>query len=190
MYSKIWGYIDIFRKSHFFGDVISQSYRARWVGIHLGSGIDETADEFLGSIEDTLVTESMLQSSTIKPLLQNNDGEKLRAAFKLLNQAEVEPIGLIDSFLELKHCGIFLASHMLSYATGGAYPIYHDTIYDALIELLPDVRWQVKRVTDGASYWYFHMFIRTFIEVFKFTSVQEVYEFLWHGKGTNWTFKD
>ncbi|MFX1262671.1 MAG: hypothetical protein ACFFAZ_11325 [Promethearchaeota archaeon] len=116
--------------------------------------------------------------------------EKLKEAFKLFLAEDIEPIGFIDMFLELEECGILIASHLLSYASGGEYIIYHRTIHEAIMELFPILESDPEPVTDGVSYMYFQMACDAIIESYTFTSVQEVYEFLWHGKDTEWTFEE
>ena len=78
---------------------------------------------------------------------------------------------------------------MLSFATEGDYIVYHDSIYDALVELIPGIEDEIERVTDGVSYMYFQMACDVLIQSYRFTSVQELHEFLWHGKDTGWTFE-
>ena len=170
--------------------MISQSYLARWVGIRLGAFSDESDEEFIRAIGGTLIEETALDSERVLSFISNNKVSDLKEVFRQLNERDVEPIGFIDSLLAMKECGINLASHLLSFATDGVHIIYHDDIYDSLIELLPDFKEEVYKVTDGVSYMYFQMFCWTLIETLGFTSVQEVHSFLWHGKNTNWTFKE
>jgi hypothetical protein len=77
---------------------------------------------------------------------------------------------------------------MRSLATEGDYIIYHNTVYEALMELVPIFEGQLEPVTDGVSYIYFQMACDVIIQTCKFTSVQKLHEFLWHGKRTNWKF--
>ena len=139
-------------------------------------------------METFLVNNSMLASRTVLPFLEGNPIDKLKEAFQLFLAEDVEPIGFIDKFLELKECGMFIASHLLSYATGGEYIIYHNTIYEAMQELFPILEGDPEPVTDGISYMYFQMACDVVMQSYNFTSVQELHEFLWHGKDTKWKF--
>jgi len=120
--------------------------------------------------------------------LENNSIEALRDAFSLFLNEDIEPIDFINKFLELENCGIFIASHMLSLATDGAYIIYHNTLYEALMELFPILAGDPEPATDGVSYMYVQMACDVIIQSYKFTSIQELHEFLWHGKETKWKF--
>jgi len=185
---QIWKYIDRFRKSQYFQEVIGEAYLAKWGGILVQSFLEENDDEFLEDIQDLLTNNTILAPKTAEPFLQNNSVDDIRERFELFLKEDIEPIEFIDKFLELKQCGIFIASHMLSLATDGDYIIYHSTIYDALMELFPIFNGQLEHVTDGVSYMYFQMACDVIIQSYKFTSVQELHEFLWHGKETDWTF--
>ena len=187
-YEPIWGYIETFRKSKYFQEVIGEAYVAKWAGIHIGTYIEMPDDEFIQEIGDFLVNNTMLSPRTVAPFIENNSVDNLREAFKLFLVEEIEPIGFIDTFLELDQCGIFIATHLLSYAAVGEYIIYHDTIYDALQELFPILENDPEPVTDGVSYMYFQMACDVIMQSYHFTSVQELHEFLWHGKDTEWTF--
>ena len=83
-----------------------------------------------------------------------------------------------------------VASHMLSLATDADYIIYHSTIYDALMDLFPIFEGQLASVTDGVSYMCFQLAYDVIIQTYKFISIQELHEFLWHGKDTEWTFEE
>jgi len=187
---QIWEYFDIFRKSQYFQEVLGQMYLAKWGGIHIQSYLEEEDDEFLEDLQDLLVNNTMLVPKTIEPFLQSNSAEKIRERFELFLSENIEPIDFIDKFLELKQCGVFIASHMLSLATDGEYIIYHNTLYEALMELFPIFEGQLEPVTDGVSYMYFQMACDAIIQTYRFTSVQELHEFLWHGKDTNWRFAE
>jgi hypothetical protein len=83
-----------------------------------------------------------------------------------------------------------VASYMLSLATDGDYIIYHGTIYDALMDLFPIFEGQLESVTDGVSYMYFQLTCDVIIQTYKFISIQELHEFLCHGKDTEWKFAE
>jgi hypothetical protein len=185
----IWGYIETFRKSEYFQEVIGEGYLARWAGIYIGAFLEQSDEEFLDGIREFLVDNTMLGSRTVLPFLENNSVEELRDAIKLFLNENIEPIGFIDKFLELKQCGLFIASHMLSLASEGAYIIYHNTMYEALMKLFPILEGDLEPATDGVSYMYFQMACYVVMESYRFTSVQELHEFLWHGKDTDWKFR-
>ncbi|MHA2067330.1 MAG: hypothetical protein ACXABY_23425 [Candidatus Thorarchaeota archaeon] len=75
-------------------------------------------------------------------------------------------------------------------SSGREYIIYHNTFYEALIELLPILEDNSKPVTDGVSYMYFQMACDVTIQSYNFISVQELHEFLWHGRNTEWRFAE
>ncbi len=184
----VWGYIETFRKSTYFQEVIGQGYLARWAGIHIGAFLELPDEEFKEEVGEFLVNNTMLASRTVLPFIESNSVEDLKDAFKLILVEDIEPIGFIDKFLELEQCGIFIASHILSLGGEGAYIIYHDTIYEALIELFPILEGDPEPVSDGVSYMYFQMACDVVMQSYRFTSVQELHEFLWHGKDTKWEF--
>jgi hypothetical protein len=187
---QVWEYIDRFRKSQYFQEVLGQGYLAKWGGIHIQSYLEEDDDEFLVGIQDLLTNNTMLAPKTVEPFLQNNSANSIRERFELFLSKDIEPIDFIDKFLELKRCGVFIASHMLSLATDGDYIIYHSTLYEALMELFPIFEGQLEPVTDGVSYMYFQMACDVIIQTYRFTSIQELHEVLWHGKETNWEFAE
>ncbi len=180
---------NISKNSDIFHDVIEQGYLTRWGGIHIQAFLEESDEEFLEDIRNLLVSNTMLASRTVGPFLQSNSVDKLRGTFELFLNENIEPTDFIDKFLELEQCGLFIASHMLSLATEGDYIIYHKTVYEALLELFPILERQLEPVTDGVSYGYFQMVCDVIIQTYKFTSVQELHEFLWHGKDTKWKFE-
>jgi len=186
---QIWEYIDRFRKSQYFQEVLGQGFLAKWGGIHIQSYMEEEDDEFLEDLQDLLVNNTMLAPKTVDPFLQSNSVDDIRERFELFLNESIEPIDFIDKFLELKQCGIFIASHMLSLATDGDFIIYHSTLYEALSELFPIFEGQLEPATDGVSYMYFQMACDVIIQAYRFTSVQELHEFLWHGKDTKWKFE-
>jgi hypothetical protein len=187
--ARIWKYIDKFRKSKYLQEVIGQGYLARWGGTYIEALLEQSDEEFLENVQDLLVNNTMLAPRTVEPFLQNNSAEDLRTTFNLFLKEDIVPIEFIDKFLELEQCGLFIASHMLSLASGGEYIIYHKALYEALIELFPILEGDPEPATDGASYIYFQMACDVIIQSYRFTSVQELHEFLWHGKDTDWKFE-
>lgn len=186
---QIWSYIDTFRESKYFQEVIGQGYLVKWAGIHIEAYLEQEDDEFLENMRELLGNKTMLTLETVEPLLENNSVEDLRNAFSLFLSENIEPIEFIDKFLELENCGVYFASHMLSLATNGDYIIYHKTMYEALIELFPILAGDLEPAGDGVSYMLVQMACDVIIQSYKFTSVQELHEFLWHGKETNWEFE-
>jgi hypothetical protein len=77
---------------------------------------------------------------------------------------------------------------MLSLASEGQYIIYHETAYEALQQLFPILEDDPEPATDGVSYMYFQMACDVVMMSYRSTSVQELHEFLWHGKDTDWKF--
>ena len=188
--NQIWDYIERFRKSNYFQEVLGQGFLVRCGGILIQSYLEEEDDELLEDIRELLVNNTMLAPETVEPFLRNNPVDQIRERYEQFLSENIEPIDFIDKFLELKQCGVFIASHMLSLATDGDYIIYHSTIYDALMELFPIFEGQLESVTDGVSYMYFQMACDVIIQTYKFSSIQELHEFLWHGKDTEWTFEE
>ena len=185
---SIWELIEQFRKSKSYTSVLVEVYVASYAGIHLGSYVEESDDEFLKDLHDLLTSDTTFEKKKVKSFLENNSLDKIRSAFELFLAEEIEPIGFIDAFLELKNCDTYFASQLLGFATRGSYITYHDSIFDAMTELFPDFEGKVGSVNDGVSYWYFQMACDAIIQTYRFTSVQELHWFLWHGKRTNWKF--
>jgi len=186
---RVWEYIDTFRKSKYFQEVIGQGYLVRWAGIHIGAYLEQEDEEFIENIKELLGNNTMLTLETVEPFLESNSVDDLRDAFSLFLKEDIEPIEFIDRFLKLEKCSIYLASHILSLATDGDYIIYHNAMYEALMELFPILNGDPEPATDGVSYMYVQMACDVIIQSYKFTSIQELHEFLWHGKETNWKFE-
>jgi len=186
--TSIWELIEQYRKSETYTVVLNEAYLARYAGIHLGSFLEESDDEFLEDLRDLLIGGTTVGEKKVKSFLENNSVDKIRSAFELFLAEETEPIGFIDAFLELKNCDLYFASQLLGFASEGSYITYHDSVYDGMIELFPDFEGNPERVKDGVSYMYFQMACDVIIQTYRFTSVQELHWFLWHGKRTNWKF--
>jgi len=185
---QIWEYIERFRKSRYFQEVLGQRYLTKWGGLAIQAFVDQE-DEFLENIRNLLVNRTMLAPRTVDPFLKSNSVDDIRERCGLFQSEEIEPTDFIDKFLELEQCGLFIASHMLSLATEGDYIIYHDNLYKALMELFPLFEGQLEPATDGLSYVYFQKACDVIIQTYKFSSVQELHEFLWHGKDTKWKYE-
>ena len=186
--TTIWELIELFRKSKFYAAVINSAYLAKYAGIHLGSYIDEPDDEFLKDSSNFLVDNTTLGKKKVEAVFENNSADTIKSAFELILEEEIEPIEFLDTFLELENCNLHFASYLLNLASEGLYVIYEESIYKAMIDLLPDFKENPKPATDGVTYMYFQMACDAIIETFRFTSVHELFWFLWHGQRTTWKF--
>lgn len=187
-YEPVWKYLDVFRKSWYFQQVLDEGYIAKWGGYFIQGILDDSDEEFIEGLGEFLINQTMIQSRTVQPFLKKNSVKEIRDAFTLFSEEEIEPVEFVDKFLELDQCGIFIASHLLSFASEGAYIIYHEKLYEALIELFPILEESIDPVTDGVSYMLFQMACDVIMRTYHFTSCQELHEFLWHGKDTDWKF--
>ncbi|MFW9959290.1 MAG: hypothetical protein ACFFCT_14575 [Candidatus Odinarchaeota archaeon] len=186
--TNIWELIELYRKSKFYTVVLNEAYLARYAGIHLGSYVEESDDEFLEDLRELLTNDTTLGEKKVKSFLENNSVDKIRSAFELFLAEEIEPIGFIDTFLKLKNCDLYFASQLLGFASEGFYITCNDVIYKAMIELFPDFEGNPSPVKDGVSYMYFQMACDVIMQTYRFTSVQELHWFLWHGNRTDWKF--
>ena len=78
---------------------------------------------------------------------------------------------------------------MRSLTAGVNYDIYYKILYEALMELFLILEGDPEPATEEISYIYFQMACDAIIQTYRFKSIQELYEFLWHGKETNWKFE-
>jgi len=56
------------------------------------------------------------------------------------------------------------------------------------MELFPILEGYLDPATDGISYMLFQMACDVVMKAYQFTFSQELHEFLWHGKDTDWKF--
>ncbi|MFW9908546.1 MAG: hypothetical protein ACFFEF_08215 [Candidatus Thorarchaeota archaeon] len=186
---SIWEKISRFRHSRFYSDVVDRRYLANLAAIHLDNMCKKDDRGFINNLESFLVDQTALDVKTVKLFLTNNPPKELRLAIQLFKSNETMPAEFLQALLNMKDCDLYLATHLLSYATSGEYIIYNDKLYEALIQLIPEGASLLEKPANNVSYILFHKYCEVLCESFQLSSIEELNQFLLHGYATKWAFE-
>jgi len=183
-----WDRIDRFRRSDF-SHVLNQRYLQSWAADYLADLLTKPDDDFVDALREFLVGKTMLTEKTVAPILARNTVEEVREAFSTLLNDDSTVYDALDAVWQLDGAGPYFSTYMLALATAGNYILYEETLLQGMKEFAPTIAENLSPVKDLDTYFGFMSACRVVVEAYRFTSLAELHDFLWHGKDTGWSFE-
>ncbi len=185
--------IDKFRKSHYFKHVVSRRIAEITVPRVMKNRLLKLDEQSFRKEFDELFEQyfmlGRMRRRALSNILNYNKISDIKKALDDLFLKDKTVKEKLESITELKNISWFFGTSLLAVAYNGEYIIYHDNVYEGIVNSNCINKNHMKPVKSSESYLAFNDICKAIQESYKFTCLAEVHEFFWHGKITDWTFE-
>ncbi len=200
---EIWEAVRRFRNSRYYVDAEWDRVRSEKLKEFVEELINDFSeldgDRFKEKLRSFLQERLMARVRPIpKEIVENNDPIKLTLALVNLRFSKMPVEERIRKLMKLHSVGPFVSTELIALFDEN-YICYHNDLVEALrdpminplIEYLEmDIPQKFEDTDNIEDYLKLNEICKAIRNIFNFRDLWEVHEFLWHGKDTNWDFKE
>ncbi|MEM3788505.1 MAG: hypothetical protein QXN95_01375 [Candidatus Bathyarchaeia archaeon] len=186
--------LEKFRSSEYhYPDVIWHEVRAKKLKEIISEKlVGMTRDEFKNLLLSNLFMKPRIPEQTINDIISQNDFVEVKRRINSLFLGTGSIKERIQSVMDLKGVGPYLASQLVAAVGDDEYAVYHPKVVEGMKELLPHLDdWQFFNFDESTAegYLWFNEICKAVKKIFNFKSLGEVHEFFWHGHDSKWEFR-